>query len=76
MEIPVVPTKNIMLCLVDHKLLFILVPTAKVKKKYSCTSTNPTCLHGTHRNNSAFTLPYDVSPGWGKSQKVEISSFI
>jgi len=33
----------------DHKLIFILVPTAKVKKKYSsCTSTNPTCLPPWH----------------------------
>jgi len=60
----------------DRKLVFILVTTAKVKKKYSCTSTNLTCHHATHSNNSAVTLHYDVATGQSKSQRVEISSFI
>lgn len=69
----VVPTN--MLCLMYPKLVFSLVPTATVKKKYSHTSTSSTCLHGTERNNSAFTLYSDMSIGWSKSQRIEISSF-
>ena len=60
----------------DRKLVFILVPTAKVKEKYSCISANPTCRHGTLSNNSAVTLHYDVATGQSKPQRVGISSFI
>lgn len=60
--------KEYMLCLMDHKLVFILAPPAKVKKKYSCTCTNPTYLpHDTYSNNSAVTLHYNVSNGRSKS---------
>jgi hypothetical protein len=68
--------KEYMLCLMDRKLVFILVPTAKVKKKYSCTSANPTCHHGMLSNNSAVTLYYDVATGRSEPQRVEISSYI